>query len=293
MISSLNHAKHADYAIALQEVKKPGKGLELSITVDPRKVMVKYDFFDAITKAKGVEFHLYNQALLDRLQRKDARVLQVAQAPKKTIIIDCGHGGHDTGTIGCFSLAEKNITLAVGKQLEQELKKQGFTVCMTRSTDSFVALDERTRIANTKDNAILISLHANNSPHSTTRGLETFCLDEHLFKKTQMQLATAIDVIINDVATQQHAASKKLAGIVHESLLSNLKIHGYEIPDRKVKHAATQVLMGIKWPGILIEIDFLSNEKAAALLNSGPYQQVVAQGICKGISKYLLQNPAF
>lgn len=286
MIEATNSTKTNKYKFQIQEIAKPSKGIELTISFDPEQIMIKHDTFDAITKAKGVEFHIYNKQLLQDLQAKGTHVLRTSQAKKPTIIIDCGHGGTDTGTVGCFSYAEKNITLAVGKELEKQLKKNGYTVCMTRTTDVFVPLDQRTRIANQKENALLISLHANNSASASTRGLETFCLDTKLFKPIDSQLATAIDVMIQSVDEQRNVQSKKFAQTVHCSVLTNLYAKGYDLPDRKVKHAATQMLMGIKWPGILIELDFLSNEKSAKLLNTPEYQQHVAQAICAGVIKF-------
>ena len=176
-IESANSVKAKNYSFHITEVAKPSKGIELVVSFDPDQIMIKHDSFDAITRAKGVEFHIYNKKLLHDLQEKGTMVLRTSAATKPTIIIDCGHGGSDTGTVGCFSYAEKNITLAVGKELEKQLKNNGYTVCMTRTTDTFVALDERTRIANQKDNALLISLHANNAATPAIRGLETFCLD--------------------------------------------------------------------------------------------------------------------
>lgn len=286
MIDGANGAKTNKYKFHIQEVAKPSKGIELTITFDPDQIMIKHDTFDAITRAKGVEFHIYNKQLLQDLQAKGTHVLRTSHSTKPMIIIDCGHGGSDMGTVGCFSYAEKNITLAVGKELEKQLKKNGYTVCMTRTADVFVPLDQRTRIANQKDNALLISLHANNSASVSTRGLETFCLDNKLFKPVDTQLATAIDVMIQSVDEQRNVQSKKLAQTVHNSLLADLHAKGYDLPDRKVKHAATQVLMGVKWPSILIELDFLSNEKSAKLLNTPEYQQHLAQAICAGVIKF-------
>ena len=92
--------------------------------------------------------------------------------------------------------------------------------------------------------------------------------------------------MIQSVDEQRNLQSKKFAQEVHNALLTNLHAKGYELPDRKVKHAATQMLMGIKWPGILVELDFLSNEKSAKLLNDVAYQKHLAQAICAGVMKF-------
>ena len=152
----------------------------------------------------------------------------------------------------------------------------------TRQDDRFVALDERTAIANRiSDTAILISLHANNCSRADVQGLETFCLASNLFTKNT-GLETAIDVMIQASDEQRNAQSKKLAQSVHSAVLHAIKENGYTPHDRKVRHAATQMLMGIRWPGNLIETDYLSGP-AARLLEDPNYQKMYAQGICKGI----------
>ena len=204
------------------------------------------------------------------------------------IIIDCGHGGNDTGTIGFFNTVEKDITLAMGKQLAHELEHNGMRVLLTRNEDRFLALDERTYIANQcVGNALLISLHANNAPRPEVHGLETFCLASNLFKKETMQLATAIDVMIQESDEVRYSQSKKLADSIHSSVLVSMKKNGFDVPDRKVRQAATQVLMGIKWPGILLEMDYLSNQKSAEQISNPAYARVMTKAICEGIKEYL------
>ncbi len=286
LIASVQKHKNPLYSFTIKQVTKPSKGVELTIMFDPEKALIKYDTFDAITGAKGLEFHVYNKQLLTQLQNKNRNVLRTACAQKPFIVIDAGHGGTDSGTVSSAGVSEKNITLALAQELEKELKKKDFQVCMTRMDDSFIALDQRTKIANQKNNAIFITLHANNAKNPQVHGLETFCLDSHLFRAAQNELATAIDVVIQSADEQKNAQSKKLADAVHSTILSELKAHGYAMPDRKVKHAATQVLMGIKWPGVLIEVDFLSHAESEKRLNNPQFRQLYAQGICKGIEKY-------
>lgn len=287
MIDLANKAKTDKYTLHIQEVAKPSKGIELLITFNPEQIMIKHDTFDAITRAKGVEFHIYNKQLLHDLQLKGTNVLRTTQVIRPLIIIDAGHGGTDFGTISKGGLAEKSVTLALSKQLESELKRQGFQVCMTRANDTFIALDARTKMVNAKNNAVFISLHGNNAPNKTVRGLETFCLDSHLFKPVDMQLATAIDVIINSIDEQKNLQSKKLAREVHSAILAEFNSKGFLLPDRKVKNAATQVLMGITCPGALIEIDFLSNSEVENNLQQPEYRSIYVQGICNGIRKYI------
>lgn len=288
MIGSLNGSNQESYSASIRTVQKPAPGMEIKISYDPKKVMIEYDFFDAITRAKGLEFRLYNKSLLDVLKEKNQSVLRTSQAAKPIIIIDCGHGGYDTGTIGFFNMVEKDITLAMGKQLAKDLQSNGIRVLLTRNADQFVKLDERTYIANQcKENALLISLHANNASRKEVHGLETFCLTSNLFKPETVQLATAIDIIIQEFDTARYDQSKKLAEHVHNSILSFMKKNGFDVPDRKVRNAATQVLMGIKWPGILLEMDYVSNENSAMQFSNPKYMQVMSHAICSGIKQFL------
>lgn len=288
MIAKVTKANQKLYTVAIAKVDKPTPGIEIRFMYDPSRIAISWDTFDAITKAKGLEFRIYNKKLLDTLKKQNAGVLRTTYNKKPTIIIDCGHGGSDTGTIGFFNTKEKEITLAVGKELSSALKKQGFTVCLTRTHDQFIELDERTAIANQcAPNALFISLHANNASKKNVQGVETFCLASNLFTKHDLQLETAIDVMIQSYDDQHYQESRKLAEMIHKNILKTIQQNGYPGHDRKVKEAATQVLMGIKWPGILLEMDFLSNEKAAALLKDPAYQKIMAQGICNGIKEYL------
>ncbi len=283
MVNALNNASQENYSATVREVKTPAPGIEIKIVYNPKNVLVTYDSFDAITKAKSVEFRLLNKSLLDSLkQKKDQNVLRTTYNAKPIVIIDCGHGGKDPGTSSVAGVAEKDVALAIGKELAKELNKSGFKIVFTRTDDRFIALDERTYIANkVASNAILVSLHANNCPNPQVQGLETFCLASNLFTKNT-GLETAIDIMIQASDEQKNLQSKMLAQKVHASILKTIKDHGYAPHDRKVHHAATQMLMGIKWPGILIETDYLSGP-AAARLSDPKFQKIYAQGICDGI----------
>ena len=285
MVNALNTATQENYLVTIHAVQKPAPGLEIKFTYNPKKVLITYDSFDAITKAKSVEFRLLNKTLLDSLkQKKDQGVLRTTYNTKPTVIIDCGHGGKDTGTISKSGISEKDVALAIGIQLGDQLTKNGFKVVFTRTDDRFIALDKRTSIANQiSGNAILVSLHANNCPRSEVQGLETFCLASNLFTKQNTGLETAIDVMIQSSDDKRNLESKKLAEKVHNSILVAIKEQGHIPHDRKVRHAATQMLMGIRWPGILIETDYLSNAQSADLLKDPAYQKILAHGICNGI----------
>jgi|ERR1700733_1651740 len=286
MVQALNANKNELYSAHLAEVQKPAAGIELIVTYNKGKVAVSYDTFDAITGAKGLEIRLYNKTLLDMLKQKKQDVLRTAQS-KPTIIIDCGHGGSDTGTTGFFESVEKNITLAIGMELAQELKKIGYPILLTRADDTFVALDQRTTVANTQvKNGILLSLHANNAANNQVHGLETYCLSSSLFKKPETLLETALDIMVQDYDHLRYKNSQQLAHCVHQHILDTVAKKGYCLSNRSIRNAATQVLMGTQWPAILVEMGYLSNEKDAKFLLSDEYQKAIVSGICQGIHEY-------
>ena len=272
--------------VTVTPTQDPGPGLRIKIGHDPKKIMVLTDFLDAIGGAKALEIRFYNNTLLNTLKKTGKPLLQTAQIKKPMVVIDCGHGGNDFGTVGCFNTCEKEITLAVGLELAQELKANNIAYILTRADDRFVALDQRTLIANRYPQTILISLHANNAAHATATGLETFCLTPQLFKRERNPLATAIDVMIDSYDEQLCQQSKLLAQATHDHILKNVRACGYNLADRKVKFAASQVLLGVKGPSILIEIGFLSNEHEALCLKNKKIQQSISAGICQGIMEF-------
>ena len=282
LIERFNGTSTPEYKAHIKLLDKPRPGMELQIAYDPKKIAVHYDYFDAITRDKGVLFNLTNLELLSALKSKTQPILRTVKNKMPGVVIDCGHGGTDPGTIGFFGVQEKNITLTVGMQLASLLKDKGFTVFCTRETDVFVPLDERTTQANGFPADLFISLHANHSPQCKTSGVETYCLDMGLFKSGHA---------INDLMYQTYTAglcqkSRLLAQSVHQELIECLAKQGTAVVDRQVKNAVSQVLVGAAMPCALIEIGFLSNEAEAARLNENSYQKMVAQGICQGIQRY-------
>lgn len=201
----------------------------------------------------------------------------VRDIERKTLILDFGHGDHDTGA-KYGSILEKNIVRAVGLILLDLLKKDGYAVFLTRKADEFVPLDERTYLANMQTSAnLFISLHANHSSNAKISGIETYYMHNQLFSSLQKQ-----DVLIPAQISLNNA---RLAKVVHENLLQAMQ--AYQVVDRKVKPAVSQVLLGVEMPAILIELGFLSNPKQAQQLNTPKYQALLAQGIYQGIKSYL------
>lgn len=285
-LQKLNTAIAKDYSI-LSAIEP--SGLQLKIRYKPGQVTVRSQTTISIKQEKVLEIIIYDKTLEQTLQQKNTTVLRFTQSHKPTIIIDCGHGGHDIGTIGCFKIAEKDITLAVGLKLKRELEKNHYPVLLTRRDDRFIALDERTTHANgCKNNALLISLHANNAANSDVRGLETYCLGTELYKPLDYQLATSLDIAIHKNEQLRFNEGQQLAQSIHTNILKQAAQKGYAVSDRRVKKATAQILSGLVFPGILVEMDFLSNPQSAQLLSNDDYQnQVIVTGIRQGLDEYV------
>ena len=288
MIRKVNALHSPVYSVNVEQIKKPTNSIKISITFNPSKVGMHYDVFDSISLQKGVTFRFFNQELLKELNTKSNKpVLNMAtETRKKCIVIDCGHGGSDSGTIG-FDIKEKDLVLAVGNKVADLLKKKGFLVVMTREKDVFVPLDQRTTYANTKQHAdLFVSLHANFSSNAQASGIETFYLEKNLLKPCFSTLDSALCQCVSFMDEQRSKKSKLLAQCMHEHVLQEIAQAHMIVKDRKVKTSVSQVLLGTAMPAALIELGFLSNEHEAEVLKKSDHQCRLAQGICKGIMSY-------
>ena len=216
------------------------------------------------------------------------------------IVIDPGHGGHDTGTIGPTGLMEKDLCLDValrlGKIIEQRLP--GADVIYTRSDDTFVPLEERTSIANQAKADLFISIHANSSRDSGARGIETYYLNmkgsAEAMEVAARENATAqegvhdLESLVKKIAqTEKIDESKEFAQDIQDSLAKRIQKNARTIKDRGVRKAPFVVLIGADMPSILTEISFLSNPSDEKLLKQPEQRQRVAEGLFQGISSYL------
>ena len=216
------------------------------------------------------------------------------------IVIDPGHGGHDTGTIGPTGLMEKDLCLDValrlGKIIEQRLP--GADVIYTRSDDTFVPLEERTNIANQAKADLFISIHANSSRDTGARGIETYYLNlkgtSEAMEVAARENATAqegvhdLESLVKRIAqTEKIDESKEFAEDIQESLSNRIQKTSKSVRNRGVRKAPFVVLIGADMPSILTEISFLSNPADEKLLKQPEQRQKVAEGLYQGISSYL------
>jgi N-acetylmuramoyl-L-alanine amidase len=216
------------------------------------------------------------------------------------IVIDPGHGGHDTGTIGPTGLMEKDLCLDValrlGKIIQQRLP--GAEVVYTRSDDTFIPLEERTRTANQSKADLFISIHANSSHDHAARGIETYYLNlkgsPDAMEVAARENATAqesihdLEDIVKKIARSEKIdESRELAADIQESLAKRIQKLNKTVKDRGVRKAPFVVLVGADMPSILTEISFLSNPADERLLKNPEHRQRVAEGLYQGMANYL------
>jgi N-acetylmuramoyl-L-alanine amidase len=216
----------------------------------------------------------------------------------RRIVIDPGHGGHDTGTLGPEGIEEKNVVLDVALRLRRLiLHKLACQVVMTRSTDTFIPLEERTAMANQDGADLFISIHANASRDPAARGIETYYLN---FTRNPEALAVAarenatseqsvfeLQSLIKKIALSEKLdESRDFAKVVDHQLLFHLNEDGDRQPDRGIKKAPFVVLIGANMPSILVEISFLTNPHDERLLESPHFRQEIAQALYDGIARY-------
>ena len=215
------------------------------------------------------------------------------------IVIDAGHGGHDTGTIGPTGLQEKDLALDVALRLGRLIEeKLGAEVVYTREDDTFVPLEDRTAIANQARADMFISIHANSSHDHSARGVETYYLNfsasedamEVAARENALAQASLHDLqdIVKKIARNEKIEeSRELAGDIQQSLARRMQRSSHTEKNRGVKRAPFVVLIGANMPSVLAEVSFLSNPADEALLKRGDHRQRVAEGIFTGVSSYL------
>ena len=214
------------------------------------------------------------------------------------IVIDPGHGGHDTGTIGPNGLEEKDLVLDVSRRLGKLLETRlGAEVVYTRKTDTFIPLETRTAIANQARADLFVSVHANSSHDADARGVETYYLNftsspEALDVAARENAVSAKSIyelrdLVKKIALKEKIEeSREFAGDVQEALHSGLAAKSPAIRDRGVKKAPFIVLIGANMPSILAEISFVSNPTDEHHLETAEYRQRIAESLYRGIAKY-------
>lgn len=215
------------------------------------------------------------------------------------IVIDPGHGGHDTGTIGPTGLREKDLVLDVSLRLKKLLEtKTGAEVILTRTDDTFIPLEERTAIANETAADLFISVHANASRDRRARGIETYYLNftsnpealEVAAREnatTQESVHQLQDLIKKIALTEKIEESQDFATQIQHEIYARLRKFSGEQRDRGIKKAPFVVLIGANMPSVLAEISFLTNPQDERLLKRAEHRGRIAEALYRGITRYV------
>jgi N-acetylmuramoyl-L-alanine amidase len=224
-------------------------------------------------------------------------------APLRVIVLDAGHGGHDTGAVGPGGLQEKELVLDVTRRVARLVEdKLDVKVLFSRDADHFVTLRDRTTFANRERADLFVSIHANAHREMTSAGVETYFLSSEATDGTARQVAAlensvvqlektpvrgagrldAIKAILWDLAQSEfQQESSRLAEVVQDSMTRSLRI-----PNRGVKQAGFYVLGGAAMPAILIEIGFVTNPREERRLKDPRYRDEIARAIFAGLAEY-------
>jgi N-acetylmuramoyl-L-alanine amidase len=216
----------------------------------------------------------------------------------RRVVIDAGHGGHDTGAISRKGLKEKDVTLAISRKLARELRERGLEVLLTRDEDRYLKLEERARLANDTRGDLFISIHCNSAATSKLRGIETYTLntsaDRYSIRLAARENASSekgisdLQFILADLATKANTEeSTRLANQVQRSLVSHLSANYSDVKNLGTKEALFYVLLGAKMPAILVETSFLSHPEEEKRLGSETYQDEVARAIAQGVEDFV------
>lgn len=234
-------------------------------------------------------------------------VVTLAQGP--VIVLDPGHGGTQEGATSAGGLVEKHLALLVAKKLKARLEAElAAKVTLTRDGDARLHLDERVALANRKKPDLFVSIHANSMPTATQRrvneGIETYFLSAAASGDDAKKVAArenaegrqqakgpsgdTLAFILADLQkAETHHDSSRLAYAVHEALIESTGAQ-----DRGVQQAPFYVLMGLEAPAVLVEVGFVSHPREGERLADAKYQQQLADGIARGIAKFLGQVTA-
>jgi len=219
------------------------------------------------------------------------------------IVIDAGHGGHDTGATS-GGRYEKELVLQIAQRTANKFKEMGYRVYLTRADDTFIKLSGRTKIADRVDAKVFISIHANaianKSRFEVVEGVETYFLQKTRDAKSQriakreneavLQGADALskDVIIDSVLNgPKIIESNKLAIDVQGNIVAQLKGAYPDVKNGGVRPAPFYVLVGASRPSILVEVGYITNSKERARLFTSDYQERIVKGIVAGATRYI------
>ncbi|MEA2073407.1 MAG: N-acetylmuramoyl-L-alanine amidase [Campylobacterota bacterium] len=242
--------------------------------------------------------------------KKSNKPTYTAPTPKrldrnKVIVIDPGHGGKDPGAVGYKKYREKVVVLQISQELKKILRNRGYKVYMTRDSDKFVRLRNRTQYANRKNADLFISIHANavGKKHAKkVHGIECYFLDKSRSSRAKRVAASenkadmsdmgyyGKESFLNTLNSHNIVAANKLAIDLQRATLASLKKSYKNVKDAGVRQGPFWVLVGAQMPAVLVEVGFITHPKEARNLVNRNYQKKMAVGLANGVERYFLNN---
>jgi N-acetylmuramoyl-L-alanine amidase len=268
---------------------------------DPFRIVI--DVWGAATEEKPAQQKPYVALKKNDKLPASALAKQLALGISR-IIIDPGHGGRDYGAPGYLKgVHEKDVALQISRRLAKKIRRElECQVFMTRNSDRFLTLEERTAIANTKNADLFISIHTNSHKNRKAFGIETYFLnlatDDEAIRVAAIENATSTknisdlqNILYDLVQNAKINESSRLAGHVQGSMVNHLKNQRYSrIKDKGVKQAPFYVLLGAQMPAVLVETSFISNPRECKRLINPKYQERLCEAIVRGIKQYIKET---
>ncbi len=217
--------------------------------------------------------------------------------PIRTVVIDPGHGGRDPGAIGVGGLREKDVTLALARELREALLARGFEVVLTRERDETLSLLERTAKAEGAAGDVFISLHANAARRRSAQGVEIYTLDRNAQRQTKRLAARENGVQLGQVDPLQHLLAQlrlsevslrsiQLAEFLHEELTAGMSKRWPSVAGAKILHGPFYVLYLSDMPSLLLEADFLTHRGGAKRLRDPDYLGAMAAEMADALGRF-------
>ena len=238
----------------------------------------------------------FKRKVIDRLEeRRDFTYRKF-----KRIILDAGHGGKDPGATGRSGVKEKNVVLDITKRLKRKLEDKGFEVIMTRNSDKFISLEERTRIAARAKGDLFMSIHANANRSRSITGAEVYYPRESApslksdddYEKNCKIYFNKISIdknipVVERILTDMLSHHKQFESQQLAQYLSRNTLEDNETKSRGSKTAGFYVIKNTFMPAVLVEVGYLTNKNEEGLLKTNSYRQKIAEMLAKGIANYL------
>ena len=292
--NGIDRIKLAQYNFyTLRLVIENSKKLSIRFKKDGRMLYIRMDKAYASKKT------------LKRTAKKAKREISTVVHKNKVIVIDPGHGGKDPGATGYRHYREKVVVLQIAKKLKKILLARGYKVYMTRDSDVFIKLRNRTKFANDKHADLFVSIHANAVRKKDAKkayGLECYFLSPSRSKRAKKVAAMenyadledmnfyGKECFLNTINSHNIIAANKLAIDLQRSTLSALKKRYRNVKDAGVREGPFWVLVGAQMPAVLVEVGFITNPTEAKRLVNRQYQSTMAEGLANGIERYFLNN---